>query len=194
MSGSEKSKKDGNSSFINALFNNQKPSQLNKSKNDKKKPPINNKSIRNFLSTPSTSSQNEQNESDSVMNSTGPTILDPGDMPELVKMVSVLESRKKSLEEKKAKILEIKDVQIKNVLLDIISDVTQFVEDSDKILRCQNELISRQNDDSYEVTANSRSINNLRKGIGSLVDSQNELKNRVQSLETAKDCILDSHF
>lgn len=85
-------------------------------------------------------------------------------------------------------------MQIKNVLLDILSDVTQFVEDSDNILKCQNELISRQNDDSYVVTANSRSINNLTKGIGSLVDSQNELKHRVQSLETTKDCILDSQL
>lgn len=195
MPGSEKlAKKERNSSFLNSLLNNQKQSSSNNSKNKKKSPLKALQSIRNFFPTPSTSSQIEQNESDCLMNSTGSTILDTGDMPELAKMVSVLESRKRSLEEKKAKISEIKDVQIKNVLLDIISDVTQFVEDSDKILKCQNELIRRQSDDSYVVTANSRSINNLTKGIGSLVDSQNELKDRVQSLETTKDCILDSQL
>lgn len=197
MSGAGKStKKDGNSSFLNSLLDNQQQSPLNKSKNKKKNPPKATQTIRNYFSTPSTSSQNESeyDERESFLNATDSTILDAGDMPELVEMVSVLESRKKSLEEKKSKISEIKDEQIKNILLDIITDMTQFVEDSDKILKCQNELISRQNDDSYVVTANSRSINNLSKGIGSLVDSQNELKNRVQSLETTKDCILDSQL
>lgn len=190
-------KKDGNSSFLNLLLNSQRlPQSKKEKKNTTKSPKDGNaaRSIKSFLLTPSTSSQNEQNESLYSVSSFGSTVVDMGVMPELAEMVSNLESRKKSLEEKKAKISEIGDVQIKNVLLDIISDVTQCVEDSDKILMCQNALICRYNEDSNVLIANSRSINNLTKGVGSLVDSQNELKDRVQSLEITKDCALDSHL
>lgn len=105
MSGNEKSaKKDGNSSFLNSLLNNQQQTPLNKSKNGNKNPQKASQSIRNFLSTPNTSTQNKSEQDDSdLLNTTGSTIVDTGDMPELTKMVSVLESRRKALEEKKQK-------------------------------------------------------------------------------------------
>jgi len=109
-------------------------------------------------------------------------------------MVSVLEARKKSLEERTIEILKIKDEQIKKVLLNMMTDMKNVVEDADKILKCQNEMINKQNDDSEEIQSNMKSVNNLTKGVGNLADGFVELKSRVQSLEVAKNCTFDSHF
>lgn len=189
-------KKAGNNSLLNSLLQSQKPAQQTKRMNNNKKPTNCNPSndVKSFLVSKESSSHNESFSSMSSMTSYSSTILNADDIPELSQMLGVLESRKKSLEERKEKISEIKDEQIKNVLLDIISDVTKCVEDSDKILQCHNELIRRHNEDSNVLLSNTRTINNLSKGIGSLTDAQNELKDRVQSLEVTKDCAFDSHF
>lgn len=115
-------------------------------------------------------------------------------MIELPHMISVLEARRKSLEERRNEITKINDDQIKKILLDMVDDMKNVVEDGDKILQCHNELISRQIEDSDEIQFNSKSINNLTKGIGNLSDGIHEMKNRVQSLEVSKNCIFDSQF
>ncbi|KAL7015437.1 hypothetical protein ACKWTF_016457 [Chironomus riparius] len=189
-------KKDGNSSFLNSLLSSQKTSQSKKENNSNSKNASkgNNtqKNIKNFFLTPSTSNQNESFSSTMSFES---TVLNPAEIPELSQMVSVLETRRKSLEEKKAKISEIKEVhEIKNVLLDILSDVTKCVEDSDKILQCHNKLVRSHNDTSAVIQSSSKSIDNLSNGIGNLTDSHNDLKTRIQSLEVAKDCAFDGLF
>jgi hypothetical protein len=113
---------------------------------------------------------------------------------ELPQMISVLEARRKSLEERTLEILKIKDEQIKKVLLNVITDIKNVVEDSDKILQCQNEMIKKQNDDYEEIKSNSKSINNLTKGVGNLADGLNVIKTRVESLEVTKNCSFDSQF
>jgi hypothetical protein len=188
--------KAGTGSLLNSLIDSQKSQKStrinsnNKKLNDSKE----SNGIKGYFPALSPSSQNEHNESFSSMSSFDSTVLNADELPDLSQMASMLETRKRSLEERKAKISEIKDVQIKNVLLEIISDVSKCVEDSDKILQCHNELIRRHNEDSNVIISNSRTINNLSKGVGSLVDAQNELKDRVQSLEVTKDCSFDSHF
>ncbi|KAL7015397.1 hypothetical protein ACKWTF_016429 [Chironomus riparius] len=142
------------------------------------------------------SSQNQLNESfsstSSLITSLNGTIVDP--MSELPQMVSVLEARRKSLDEKKLGITNIKDEQIKKILLDMMDEMKNIVEDTDKILKCHNEIIIRQNEDLEEIQSNSASINNLTKGVGNLADGISEVKNRLQSLEVAKNCTFDSHF
>ena len=187
-------KKDGNSSLLNSLLSSQRTTQSKKDNNNRKNSAKGNnphKNIKSFFLTPGTSSQNE---SFSSTMSFGSTVLNAGEIPEISQMMSVLESRRKSLEENKAKISEIKDAQIKNVLLDILSDVTKCVEDSDKILQCHNQLVRSHNDSSSVIQSSSRSIDNLSNGIGNLTDAHNDLKNRIQSLEVSKDCAFDSHF
>ncbi|KAL7036342.1 hypothetical protein ACKWTF_008782 [Chironomus riparius] len=142
------------------------------------------------------SSQNQLNESfsstSSLITSLNGTIVSP--MSELPQMVSVLEARRKSLDEKKLGITNIKDEQIKKILLDMMDEMKNIVEDTDKILKCHNEIIIRQNEDLEEIQSNSASINNLTKGVGNLADGISEVKNRLQSLEVAKNCTFDSHF
>ncbi|KAL7033483.1 hypothetical protein ACKWTF_007600 [Chironomus riparius] len=152
-------------------------------------------SILNFFRSQQ-SSQKQLNESfssiSSVETSLNGTIVDP--MTELPQMVSILEARRKSLEERKIEISLIRDEQIKKVLLDMIDDMKNVVEDSDKILQCHNDMVNRQNEDSEEIQSNRASINNLTKGVGNLTDGISEVKNRVQSLEVSKNCNFDSHF
>jgi len=76
----------------------------------------------------------------------------------------------------------------------MMDDMKNVVEDSDRILQCQNVLISKQNEDGEEIQSNSKSISNLTKVVGNLADGLNEMKNRVQSLEVTKNCSFDSHF
>lgn len=117
-----------------------------------------------------------------------------GTMVELPEMISVLETRRKSLEERKEEISLIKDEQIKNVLLSMINDMKNVVEDGDKILKSQNDLIKKQKEDSDDMQLNINSVNNLADGIGNLKDGLVELNCRVQSLEITKNCNSDSHF
>lgn len=136
--------------------------------------------------------QNESFKSTSFDSAKDGTMIDA--MLELPQMVSVLEARRIALDERKSEALKIKDNEIKNVLMGIIEDIKNVVEDNDKILRCHNELINRQNDDSEEIQMNCASINNLTKGVGNLVDGINAVKSRVQSLEITKNCAFDSQF
>lgn len=174
----------------------QKSTQRPRNGNNPKTEPISSTSgIRNFFRNQQ-SMQNIHNESfssASSFNSVGDdTMIDA--VLELPLMVSVLEARRESLEERKNEISKIKDEHIKKILLDVMNDMRNVVEDSDKILRCHNELINRNNENTDEIQSNSKSINNLTSGVGNLADGINEMKNRIQSLEVSKNCSLDSHF
>ena len=192
---SEKSKSNG--SFLNSLLDSQRPSQVAKGKKtSNKKAPKYSKPIHSISTyfQDNTSTPNKSDESfSSTMSYESVTVLN-AEIPELPVMTSVLKSRKEALEEKKALISEIKDVQIKTVLLGIVSDVEKYVEDSDKIMQSHNELIRKHNENSAVIQSSSRSISNLSTGIGKLTDTNNELKDRVQSLEITKECAFDSHF
>lgn len=113
---------------------------------------------------------------------------------ELPQMVSVLQIRRKELENRSSEISKIKDEQIKSILLAMVNDMKNVVDDSDNILRCHNELLSKQSCDSEEIQLNRTSINNLTTGVGNLTDGIFEVKSRVQSLEVTKNCTFDSHF
>lgn len=151
--------------------------------------PTSSSSIKNFFTQSSQSIYNDSFSPNASFNSA-----QNGTMIEIPEMISVLEARKKTLEQRKEEISCIKDEQIKNVLLNMIDDMKHVVEDSDRILKSQNELIKIQTEDSEEIQSNANSVNNLTKGIGNLKDGLVELNNRVQSLEVAKNCTFDSQF
>lgn len=113
---------------------------------------------------------------------------------ELPQMMSVLESRKKALDERRTQIQNISDEQLRTVLLNMVDDMQNVVDDGENILRCHNEVINKQNEDSETIQINRKSINNLTKGVGKLTDGINDVNNRVQSLEVSKNCAYDSHF
>lgn len=129
---------------------------------------------------------------DTIYDSANDTVVEP--MMELPKILSVMQARKKSLEEKKKKILEIGDESIKDILLDLVSDISKCVEDSDKIVQCHNALLMQCKDDSKTILSNQKSINNLTQGIGNLKDGMEDVKNKMQTLEVKDDCRYDSYF
>ena len=118
------------------------------------------------------------------------TMIDPPILP----MVSVLENRKKELEERKNEISLVQDEKIRKILLDMANDIKNAVEDNERLLQSHNELLNRHYDDAEEIQSNRKSINNLSKGIGNLTDGLDAVKNRVQSLEITKNCAFDSFF
>lgn len=147
-------------------------------------------SIRSYLSlhTP----LHELNESMESSSSLNDTYVEPP--CELSKMTSVLEARKKSLEEKKAKISNIQDEAVKEILSGIIFDMEKCIEDSDNILNEHNALIQKYNQDTGLVYENHKSINNLTQGIGVLTDKCEEVRDRVQSLEVKQSSGYDSQY
>ena len=108
-------------------------------------------------------------------------------------MAAVLEERKKALEKRKEKISLISDSTVKEILFDIVDDITKCVEDSDKIIKSHNKLIQRQNDDSIAIMSTFNTVGNLAQGIGKLTDGFSSMKHRVQSLEVASNSNYEGH-
>lgn len=115
-------------------------------------------------------------------------------VPELTKMISVMEERKKTLEERKAKIATISDQATKELMLDLVGDLTKCVEDSDKILRCHNELVQQHNENSETISSAFTTVGNLATGVGKLTETCGNLKQRVQTLEVSTSSNYDNHF